>query len=116
MILDWISSIFKPASDLIDNLHTSDEERMQLNNELMRIQQQIHSKTTDLMIAEVKSDHFLVAAWRPICVLILISLIVADAYGWAKAPDQIYDLANLFLTTYAGSRGLEKITRNMRSK
>jgi hypothetical protein len=63
------------------------------------------------MTAEAKSEHFIVAAWRPICVILLIVLIIADAYGVAKAPAQIYELANLFLTTYAGGRSLEKVTK-----
>ena len=29
-IFDFIGSIFKPAADLVDNLHTSDEERLEL--------------------------------------------------------------------------------------
>ena len=110
-MFDWIKSIFSPAVDLIDNLHTSEEEKGKLRNELARIQSQMHSKSVELMTAEVKSDHFLVAAWRPLCVLTLIGLIVADAYGVAKAPQQIYDLANMFLTTYAGGRSLEKIIK-----
>ena len=113
-IFSFITNLFAPATKLIDEISTTDEERLKLRNELARIQQEVHAKTTDLMIAEVKSEHWIVAAWRPLCVLLLISLIIADAYGWAKAPDQIYELANLFLTTYAGSRGLEKISRNLK--
>lgn len=115
-IFDFIGDIFEPATDLIDNLHTSDEEKLKLRNELAKIKMQMHEKSVSLMEAEVKSDHFIVAAWRPICVIILICLIVADAYGWAKAPKQIYDLANLFLTTYAGGRSLEKITGSFKTK
>jgi len=110
-VFDFISDIFKPATSLIDNLHTSDEEKLKLRNELAKIKSQMHEKSVSLMTAEVKSDHFIVAAWRPLCVLTLIGLIVVDAYGFAKAPPQIYDLANLFLTTYAGGRSLEKITK-----
>ena len=110
-ILDFIGNIFKPAVDLVDEIHVSDEERMKLRNELAKIQAQMHAESAKLMTAEVKSEHFMVAFWRPMCVLMLIGLIVADAYGWAKAPIQIYDLANLFLATYAGGRSLEKITK-----
>jgi hypothetical protein len=110
-MFDFIASIFKPAADLIDDIHTSDEEKAKLRNELAKIQSQMHAKSVELMTAEVKSDHWLVAAWRPMCVLLLIVLILADGYGLAKAPAQVYDLASLFLTTYAGSRGAEKIAR-----
>lgn len=110
-MLSFIGDIFKPAAKLIDDIHVSDEERLTLRNELASIQAQMQSKSVELMTAEAKSDHFLVAAWRPLCVLALISLIVADAYGLAKAPPQIYDLANVFLSTYAGGRSLEKILK-----
>lgn len=113
-ILSFISDIFAPAVDLIDEIHVSDEERMKLRNELAKIQAQMHAESARLMTAEVKSEHFMVAFWRPMCVLILISLIVADAYGWAKAPNQIYELANLFLATYAGGRSIEKITKSIK--
>jgi len=107
----WIKDIFSPATKLIDNLHTSEEEKLKLRNELMKIRSKMHEKSVELMTAEAKSEHFIVAAWRPICVILLIVLIIADAYGWAKAPKQIYELANLFLTTYAGGRSLEKVTK-----
>jgi hypothetical protein len=110
-IFNWIGDLFGGANKIIDNLHTSDEEKLKLRNELGKIKAQMHEKSVSLMTAEVKSDHFIVAAWRPLCVLMLIGLIIADAYGVASAPEQIYDLANLFLTTYAGGRSLEKITK-----
>jgi len=115
-ILSFIGDIFAPAATLIDSLHVSDEERGKLQNEMASIQAQMQSKSVELMTAEAKSDHFLVAAWRPLCVLALISLIVADAYGIAKAPVQVYDLANVFLSTYAGGRSLEKILSKRKGK
>nr|VFJ43046.1 MAG: hypothetical protein BECKDK2373B_GA0170837_100426 [Candidatus Kentron sp. DK]VFJ55657.1 MAG: hypothetical protein BECKDK2373C_GA0170839_104934 [Candidatus Kentron sp. DK] len=29
-VLDFIGGVFKPVADLIDNVHTSDEERLEL--------------------------------------------------------------------------------------
>ena len=115
-MFSWIKDIFGDATKLVDNLHTSEEEKLKLRNELAKIQSQMHSKSVELMSAEVKSEHFIVAAWRPMCVLLLIGLIIADAYGFAKAPPQIYELANLFLTTYAGGRSIEKVTKAIKGK
>lgn len=115
-MFSWIKDIFGDATKMVDNLHTSEEEKLKLRNELAKIQSQMHSKSVELMSAEVKSDHFIVAAWRPMCVLLLIGLIIADAYGFAKAPPQIYDLANLFLTTYAGGRSIEKVTKAIKGR
>jgi hypothetical protein len=113
-MLDFISNIFKPAADLVDELHVSDEERLKLRNELARIQADMQAKSVELMTAEAKSDHFIVAAWRPLIALLLFSLILADGYGLANAPDQVYNLAEIFLSVYGGSRGLEKVARIMK--
>jgi hypothetical protein len=106
---DWIAGIFKPATDLIDSLHVSDAERMELRNKLAEIQAGVHAKSVELMKAEASSDHWIVAAVRPICSLVLFGLIIADAYGWAKAPPQVYDLASMYLSIYAGGRSIEKV-------
>ena len=108
-MFEWIAGLFKPVVDLRDELHVSDEERGKLKNEFARIQASMHEKSIDLMKAEANSEHWITAAWRPLCAIMLFGLIVADAYGWAKAPVQVYDLANIFLGTYAGGRSLEKV-------
>ena len=36
--IDLIAGIFKPAAELIDNLHTSEEERLQQKARLLEIQ------------------------------------------------------------------------------
>lgn len=110
-IFDFIGDIFRPAADMVDNLHTSEEEKLELLNELNKIKAGMQSKSVELMVAEAKSDHFLVAAWRPICALILFSLILLDGFGAITAPDQVYSLAELFLGVYSGGRSLEKIAR-----
>lgn len=110
-LFSFIGDIFKPASDLVDNLHTSEEEKLTLLNELNKIKAGMQAKSVELMAAEAKSDHWIVASIRPICTLILILLIVADAYGWADAPPQIYSLAEIFISVYAGGRSFEKIAR-----
>ena len=108
-IFNFIAGIFKPAADLIDELHVSDEERMKLQNELAKIQSQMQAKSVELMSAEAKSDHWIVAAWRPICALTLFGLILMDGFQFVQAPAQVYELAQLFLGVYGGGRSLEKI-------
>lgn len=110
-MLDFISKIFEPAAKLVDELHVSDEERAKLKNEFAKIQSEMHSKSVDLMKAEASSDHWIVAAWRPLCAIFLFATIVLDSYGIGNAPQPIYSLAEIFLTTYAGGRSLEKVTK-----
>ena len=110
-LFSFIGDIFKPAVDLVDELNVSDEERGKLKNELAKIQAGMHSKSIELMSVEAKSDHFIVAAWRPICALILFGMILLDGFAVIKAPAQVYQLAELFLGIYGGGRSIEKVAR-----
>ena len=107
-IFSWIGSLFKPAVDLIDELHVSDEERLKLRNELASIQSKMQAKSAEVMIAESKSDHWIVAAVRPICTLVLFSIILIGSFGYIKTPPEVYSLAEIFMSIYAGGRSLEK--------
>jgi hypothetical protein len=113
-ILSFISGIFTPAAKLIDDLHVSDEERLKLRNEMMKIKSAMHDKSIQLMSVEAKSDHFIVAAWRPMTMLGLLSLILLDGFGFINAPEQVYSLFEVFGTAYVGGRSLEKLTKNLR--
>ena len=108
-IFSFIGDIFKPAADLIDNLHVSDEERGQLANEMAKIQAQVHAKTTELMSAEASSPHVITAIWRPVCCIVLVGIILADGHFGFKASEQVYVLAQTFLSVYGGGRSLEKM-------
>lgn len=110
-IFDFIGDIFSPATKLIDDLHTSDEEKLKLRNELSKIKMKMHEKSVSLMTAEANSDHWIVAAVRPICTLILFTLILLGAFGWIKTPTEVYHLAEIYMGVYAGGRSAEKIGR-----
>jgi hypothetical protein len=114
-ILSFISGIFSPVERIIDEINVSDEERLKLRNELARIQADMQAKSVELMAAEAKSEHWIVAAWRPICALCLFGLILLDGFKFVDAPQQVYNLAELFLGVYGGGRSLEKIAKVVKS-
>lgn len=124
-IASFISGIFSPASKLVDNLHTSDEERMQLRNELAKIQESAMSKMMDLektameaqskvQVAEASSGYWLTANWRPLTSIIIVGLIVLGSFGWIEVGKEIYDLAEIFLGAYAGGRSVEKLGKALK--
>ncbi|MCK4500651.1 hypothetical protein KAU11_09135 [Candidatus Babeliales bacterium] len=115
-MFDFISNIFKPATELIDELHVSDEERGKLQSELSKVQAKMQEESAKLMIAEASSDHWIVAAWRPVCAIVLFTLILLDGFKIVEAPTQVYDLAELFLGVYGGGRSLEKISKQIGKK
>ena len=114
-LFSFIGDIFRPAATLIDELHVSDEERLKLRNELVSIQASMQAKSVELMAAEAKSDHFIVAAWRPLCAISLFVLILLDGFKLVEAPPQVYSLAELFLGVYGGARSIEKVARIIKS-
>jgi len=124
-LFDFIGDIFKPASKIIDNLHTSDEERLTLRNEFAKIEQKTLSKFMDLekarleatakiQVAEANSKHWLQGNWRPITSLTLVGLIVLGSFGFIELNQELYGLAKIFLGGYIGGRSLEKITTNLK--
>ena len=119
-LFDFISNIFKPAADVIDELHTSDEEKLKLKNELAGIQAKAQDRILDyetkladyrskLMMAEVNSQHKFVAMWRPICSVALVTIIVLASFGIGNPGPELYKLAEIFLGAYVGGRTIEKI-------
>lgn len=109
-IMSFISGLFKPAVDLIDELHVSDEERGQLHNELANIKAGVDEKLLGLMASEATSQHWIVAAWRPLTSICLVVAVVMDGHFGFHANANIYKLAELFLGVYAGGRSIEKLS------
>lgn len=142
-IFDFIGSIFKPAADLIDNLHTSDEEKMELQNKKLELKkqiQEIQAKVTSEMMnyqskldnlqaeaikAEASSSSWLARNWRPITMLTFVALIVGRWMGWIdtanitkEVESQLFDIIQIGLGGYVVGRSAEKIatTYNMGKK
>lgn len=118
-LFDWIAGLFKPAAKLVDDLHTSDEEKMQLRNELAKIQQEANSKFIELAKAELEarqeiikaeasSQHWLQGNWRPICSMALITIICLDSFSVVSVNQELYTLATSFLGLYGAGRSIEK--------
>jgi hypothetical protein len=130
-ILDFISSIFKPASDLIENLTTTDKERLTFENQKLEIQkqmQQIEATVRTKMIdyegqlqqaqakiieAEATSASWLTSNWRPITMLTFVALIVLRWLGLLPhiteaVETQLFEIIKFGLGGYVVGRSLEK--------
>jgi|TARA_R100000951_G_C2626485_1_gene176170 hypothetical protein len=126
-VTDLIAGIFKPAADLVDKLHTSDDERLKAKGHLLDVQaaamQRVFDYESDMIkgqqaivSAEAKSEHFLVAAWRPITMLTFLALAVGDSLGFLATPlrDEAWALLQLGLGGYVVGRSGEKIAKVMK--
>lgn len=129
-ILSLVSSIFQPAADLIDSLHTSEDERLGHKAQLLNVQAAVIQTALEyesealqakaqIVNTEAKSEHFLTANWRPITMLTFLGLAVADALGLVEMAsgraltESAWDLLTLGVGGYVTGRSVEKVTKSI---
>jgi len=118
-----VSSIFKPAADLIDNIHTSDEERLQAKQAMFELQVEAFNKAEEyettllnakktIITAEAQSQSWIARNWRPITMLVFLGLVVGDSFGLLATPlaPQAWLLLQIGLGGYVAGRSAEKVT------
>lgn len=124
-------SIVKLGMGLIGKFFPDPAERAQAELNLLAMHQAGELKELDaamqVIMAEAKSEHFLVAAWRPITMLTFV-FIIANNYiiypylslFWPDAPTlaippDMWDLLKLGLGGYVVGRSVEKGIKNWKS-
>lgn len=126
-IIELIGGIFKPAAELVDELHTSEEERLKHKERLLEVQaiamQTVFEYESDSLQAraaivnsEAQSDHWIVSSWRPIVMLTLTALVVVDSFGWLSNPlsGEAWLLLQIGLGGYVVGRSGEKIAKTIK--
>jgi hypothetical protein len=117
---NWVGSLFSPVTKLIDEVVTSDEERLTLRNELANIEKEVQLKIIELEqsrldalskveVAEAASTHWLRANWRPLSSLVMVGTIMYLVFTKQPIPPEISSLAEVFLGAYTGGRSIEKV-------
>lgn len=119
--IDLVAGVFKPAAELIDKLHTSEDEKLQRKNELLEIQaaamdaalqyeKDLLTAKADIVYAEASSEHWLTATWRPIVMLGLFSLVMLDSFGWLpnRLSEEAWTLLQVGIGGYVVGRSVEK--------
>ena len=97
-LFDWIGDLFKPASEIVDELHFSGEEKekwkakqAELRNKLAEIESRVATKVLALQeksleanmkvaIAEQQSGNWLSKSWRPITSLCMVGLLISMGF------------------------------------
>lgn len=145
-IADIVTGLAGPVVALIDELHTSDEERLTLKQKFFELQVNLYSKVLEyegkvvdaqsrVVEAEAKSESWLAANWRPIMMVTFLCLVVNKWTGLSVIlgfpqifiPQEIelelWSLMKIGIGGYVGGRTLEKIAPsvaeaigNLRSK
>jgi len=138
-IFDFLSGIIKPVTDLIDNLTTTDEEKLELKNKLKIIQNEFTSKLleyqaklaeaqSNIIIAETKGQSWLQRNWRPILMISITAILVnnyilfpyismfTDKVTMLEFPGGLWTLLTTGVGGYIIGRSGEKIAKNLKGK
>ena len=126
-----IGDIFRPAADLIDNLHTSKEEKDEAMAKLAtsqagaadRVMSFISKRVEEkvkVVVAEVRSSDKFVSRWRPTLMYTIIAILINNYllvpwlntfWGGApvvELPDKVWTLLEIGLGGYVVGRSIEK--------
>jgi len=117
-----LSGLVEPVAKLIDDIHTSDEERLVIKSELFKMQSTLVSQVLDyeakiveakssIIVAEAQGQSWLQRNWRPITMLTFLVLVVADVFGVTtfRLSGEAWLLLQLGLGGYVVGRSAEKI-------
>ena len=117
-----IGSVFTSAREAITGEKIKDPQK-QLDA-LDKLEASVLSARSAVVVAEAKSDHFIVASWRPITMLVFVFIIAnnyiivpyASTFGYIvpslEIPPDMWDLLKLGLTGYIVGRSVEKTAKN----
>ena len=125
-IWGFLSELVSPVTKLIDELHTSEEEKLQIKAEMFKLQQDITNKViayeTQLMdnqakviLAEAQGESWLQRNWRPLMMIWFAVLLGMYWFGFTPANlsqqtiDQLFLLMQLGIGGYIVGRSGEKI-------
>ena len=120
-IWEFITGLVQPVTDLIDSVHTSDEERLQLKAQIMRIQTEAASKLqeyeialleakSNIIVAEANGESWLQRSWRPLGMVTLLVLVVLDSLGILpnRLTPEAWTLIQVGFGGYVVGRSAEK--------
>ena len=127
-ITDLVSGIFKPFSDLVDNVHTSTEEKLTLRNKLaeivtavelqvLELTKQLVSAQQTIIVAEANGQSWLQRNWRPLTMVNFLILINLDYFGILNHPlsERVWDGITIGLGGYVVGRSVEKVAGSLKT-
>ena len=134
-----IGAIFKPVADVIDSLHTSEEERLNAHatlataqaatySQVLQYEARLNESRERIIVAEATGQSWLQRNWRPILMLSFVAIIVNNYILFPYAglldyriqvldlPDGAWTLLQIGVGGYIVGRSGEKIVQNLNVK
>ena len=111
-----LSDITSSIGGVIDNLSTSDKEKLEAKAKLTEIVTdkltEMASYQKEVLVTELKGN-FLQKSWRPIIMLAFGTIVIVACFynvKLNKVPEEFWGLLKIGIGGYIGGRSLEKIT------
>ena len=126
-ILDWFSGgVIKEVGKVIDNLFTTDEERIKAKNEVFKVLQEqqleLQKLQTEIILAEANGN-WMQRSWRPILMLsfgfiVIYVKFIAPLFSLPIPPleNEFWNLLQLGIGGYVVGRSVEKVAKNITIK
>lgn len=125
-IWSFLTNLISPVTNLIDQLHTSEEEKLKILSEMFKLQTEITGKVmeyetklleaqSNIIMAEAKGDGWLQKNWRPLMMLWFAVLLGMFWFGLTppnitqETIDSLFTLLQLGIGGYIVGRSAEKI-------
>ena len=136
-LFSLIGQIFKPAAELVDNIHTSEDEKLARKAQMLELQVQFLEYALEyeqdqlkqkakIITAEANSESWVTRSWRPITMLAFVACTMAYWFGLTpdtlpeSAVDNMFTLIQIGVGGYIGGRSAEKsvpaVIRAMKEK
>ena len=131
-IFSIIKDVIKPVTKLVDDIHTSEEEKLILKNELAKLDNKITSELLDyetklikaqssVIEAEIKGQSWLQRTWRPLLMTSFTAILVnnfilvpwlmvfTDRVAILEFPAGFWSLLTIGVGGYIAGRSTEKV-------
>ena len=126
-ILEFLGgNVIKEIGDIIDNLFTNDEERIEAKNKIIQVlkekELELQKMQTEIIISEAKGN-WLQRSWRPILMLAFGFIVIyvkflAPLFDFRipELENEFWNLLQLGIGGYVVGRSTEKISKNITIK
>ena len=102
-------------TQIVGSLFPDPQERAKAEAEVMKGLLATQDQLAEIIKTEASSEHWLAANWRPLTMLVFVTLIVCRWFGWA-APSlseaeyiKLWSIVELGLGGYVIGRSVEKV-------
>lgn len=106
-------------TQIVGSLFPDPQERAKAEAEVMKGLLATQDQLSEIIKTEASSEHWLAANWRPITMLVFVTLIVCRWFGWA-APNlseaeyiKLWSIVELGLGGYVIGRSVEKVAPSL---